>query len=39
MTIEENNLIIAAQKGDAAAFEEIIYRYDKNVLGIALLVH
>jgi len=35
MTKEENNLIIAAQKGDAAAFKEIIYRYDKNVLGIA----
>jgi RNA polymerase sigma-70 factor (ECF subfamily) len=35
MTKEENNLIIAAQKGDAAAFEQIIYRYDKNVLGIA----
>ncbi len=35
MTQEENNLIIAAQKGDKAAFEELIYRYDKNVLGIA----
>ena len=35
MTTEENNLIIAAQKGDETAFKEIIYRYDKNVLGIA----
>ncbi len=35
MTKEENNLIIAAQKGDRAAFEELIYLYDKNVLGIA----
>ena len=35
MTTEENNLILAAQKGDAAAFEELIYKYDRNVLGIA----
>ena len=35
MTKEENSLILAAQKGDGAAFEELIYRYDKNVLGIA----
>ena len=35
MTTEENNLIIAAQNGDKAAFEELVYRYDKNVLGIA----
>ena len=35
MTQEENNLIIAAQNGDKTAFEELIYRYDKNVLGIA----
>ena len=35
MTQEENNLIIAAQKGDRTAFEELIYLYDKNVLGIA----
>jgi RNA polymerase sigma-70 factor (ECF subfamily) len=35
MTQEENNLIIAAQKGDRTAFEKLIYRYDKNVLGIA----
>lgn len=35
MTTEENNLILAAQKGDAAAFEELIYKYDRNVFGIA----
>ncbi len=35
MTQEENNLIIAAQNGDKTAFEELIYMYDKNVLGIA----
>jgi RNA polymerase sigma-70 factor (ECF subfamily) len=35
MTQEENNLIIAAQNGDRPAFEELIYKYDKNVLGIA----
>ncbi len=36
MTSQENYLILNAQKGDAAAFEELIYRYDKNVLSIAL---
>jgi RNA polymerase sigma-70 factor (ECF subfamily) len=35
MTQEENNLVIAAQNGDRSAFEELVYRYDKNVLGIA----
>jgi len=35
MTPEENNLIIAAQKGDRASFERLIYYYDKNVLAIA----
>ncbi len=35
MTQEENNLIIAAQKGDKTAFEELICKYDKNVLSIA----
>lgn len=35
MTTEETNLILAAQNGDGAAFEELIYKYDKNVLGIA----
>ncbi len=36
MTSQESYLIMNAQKGDAAAFEELIYRYDKNVLSIAL---
>ena len=36
MTSQETYLIASAQKGDAAAFEELIYRYDKNVLSIAL---
>ncbi len=35
MTTEENNLILAAQKGDSGAFEQLIYKYDRNVLGIA----
>jgi RNA polymerase sigma-70 factor (ECF subfamily) len=35
MTQEENKLVIAAQNGDRPAFEELVYRYDKNVLGIA----
>ena len=36
MTSQESYLIMNAQKGDSAAFEELIYRYDKNVLSIAL---
>jgi RNA polymerase sigma-70 factor (ECF subfamily) len=35
MTPEENKLIVAAQNGDRSAFEELVYKYDKNVLGIA----
>jgi RNA polymerase sigma-70 factor (ECF subfamily) len=35
MTPEENKLVIAAQNGDRSAFEELVYKYDKNVLGIA----
>ena len=35
MTQEENKLVIAAQNGDRLAFEELVYKYDKNVLGIA----
>ena len=35
MTQEENKLVIAAQNGDRSAFEELVYKYDKNVLGIA----
>ncbi|QQS36564.1 MAG: RNA polymerase sigma factor [Ignavibacteriales bacterium] len=30
----DSELIIKAQKGDALAFEELIYRYDKNVLSL-----
>ncbi len=35
MTQEENKLVIAAQNGERSAFEKLVYRYDKNVLGIA----
>lgn len=30
----DTDLIVRAQKGDALAFEELIYRYDKNVLSL-----
>lgn len=36
MQLTENELILKAQKGDAVAFEELIYRYDKMVLRLAL---
>lgn len=36
MQLTENELILKAQKGDAMAFEELIYRYDKMVLRLAL---
>lgn len=35
MTQEENELIQQAQRGDVSAFEMLVHRYDKNVLGIA----
>jgi RNA polymerase sigma-70 factor, ECF subfamily len=35
MALSDNQLIIKAQKGDTAAFEELIYRYDRHVLNIA----
>jgi RNA polymerase sigma-70 factor, ECF subfamily len=35
MALNDNELIIKAQKGDVLAFEELIYRYDKMVLRIA----
>jgi RNA polymerase sigma-70 factor, ECF subfamily len=35
MSITDNQLIIEAQKGDMKAFEELVYRYDRHVLGIA----
>lgn len=36
MALSDSDLIIRAQNGDAMAFEELVYRYDKNVLSIAL---
>lgn len=35
MTTEEYSLISRAKQGDMKAFEELIYKYDKNVLAIA----
>ena len=36
MTKQETELIIRAQNGNIAAFEELIYNYDKKVLALAL---
>ena len=36
MALSDNELIIQANNGDDSAFEELIYRYDKSVLSIAL---
>ena len=36
MTLSDNELIIQANNGNDSAFEELIYRYDKSVLSIAL---
>ncbi len=36
MHLNDTDLIIQAQKGDQNAFEELVYRYDRNVLSIAL---
>ena len=36
MVPSDNELIIKAQNGDSMAFEELIYRYDKMVLRIAI---
>jgi len=36
MAPSDNELIHKAKNGDISAFEELIYRYDKNVLSIAL---
>ena len=36
MIPNDNELIVLAQKGDLSAFEELIYRHDKQVLGLAL---
>ena len=36
MALSETDLILQAKSGNHSAFEELIYRYDKTVLGIAL---
>lgn len=36
MSLSDNELIINAQNGDISSFEELVYRYDKMVLRIAL---
>jgi RNA polymerase sigma-70 factor, ECF subfamily len=36
MQVNDTDLIIQAQKGDQNAFEELVYRYDRSVLSIAL---
>jgi RNA polymerase sigma-70 factor, ECF subfamily len=35
MNHSDNQLILNARKGDMAAFEELVYRYDRHVMGIA----
>ena len=36
MVLNDNELIIQAQNGNVMALEELIYRYDKMVLRIAM---
>ena len=36
MQLNDTDLIIQAQKGNQNAFEELVYRYDRSVLSIAL---
>jgi len=36
MQLNDTDLIVQAQNGDQSAFEELVYRYDRNVLSIAL---
>jgi len=36
MALSDNELLIQAKSGNVAAFEELIYRYDRSVLAIAL---
>ena len=36
MQLSDTDLIIQAQKGDQSAFEELVYRYDRNVLSITI---
>jgi RNA polymerase sigma-70 factor (ECF subfamily) len=35
MAIDEKDLIINTQRGDVAAYEKLIYRYDRHILSIA----
>ena len=36
MQLNDTDLIVRAQKGDESAFEELVYRYDRNVLSITI---
>jgi RNA polymerase sigma-70 factor (ECF subfamily) len=36
MQLNDTDLIIQVQKGDQSAFEELVYRYDRNVLSITM---
>lgn len=36
MQLNDTDLIIQAQKGNQSAFEELVYRYDRSVLSIAI---
>lgn len=36
MSLSDTELIIQSQKGDESSFEELVYRYDKLVLSLAL---
>ncbi|UCF39236.1 MAG: sigma-70 family RNA polymerase sigma factor [Acidobacteriota bacterium] len=36
MVVSDKELILKAQKGDMQAFEDLVYRYDRTVLGIAI---
>lgn len=36
MQLSDTDLIIQAQKGNQSAFEELVYRYDRNVLSITI---
>ena len=36
MDLDDTDLILQAQKGNENAFEELVYRYDRSVLSIAL---
>ena len=35
MAVQDRDLILKAQSGDAAAFEQLVFRYDRQVLNIA----